>query len=615
NSVVFISSTNIIAYMMGKKRDEVRIDPKLVDFYHTLEKKRAMGSDFEDSDSDDQADQTSKRTDWGKTKSHYYNTDYVDADFPTRLDDKQERLADYEEKEARIIQSRLQATIDYDDINTLIGLQESRNLDPSEDLEALVSKPKTQTALETTDAGATTNNKRIKLTNNVKIEIKKPDDDPLVKMRREKAELAKEKKHVSREHVQKRPINKAIAKNRGLTPYRKKEYNNPRVRHRNKFKKAQKKRRTMVQEARLEITKYSGEATGIKTSTVKSVKFRIGAMKPVALVTQLCLVIVALSSWSDIIGLTKARLVNIGMPNVRPDHDEHYLCKSFRLPTDHEEFIVGFRPNATADKVHHILMYGCEKPGVMQRDSPHYVWDCGEMSDYLDEQPPKNSYETGPICEPGTKQSILFSWAMNAPSIDLPPGVGFKVAGNSDVKYIVLQVHYGHTHLFAETPQLTDTSGITLKTVPASNPTITHQAGVLLLASSGRVKRGKDRHEISCQINEDKIIHPFRFRTHTHKLGQLVGGYKVSPNSVQQIIGVGDPQKPQMFYPVVDNEMTITKGDTVSAYCDFDNDSGYDVNIGRTGNDEMCNFYMMYWADEPLNMKLCQTFNADLLGF
>lgn len=38
-------------------------------------------------------------------------------------------------------------------------------------------------------------------------------------------------------------------------------------------------------------------------------------------------------------------------------------------------YIVGFEPNATMDTAHHIILYGCSKPG-----SSKPLWNCGEMS-------------------------------------------------------------------------------------------------------------------------------------------------------------------------------------------------------------------------------------------
>lgn len=76
------------------------------------------------------------------------------------------------------------------------------------------------------------------------------------------------------EKVVKRPINYQIAKNKGLTPKRKKEYRNPRVKHRNKYRRAKIRRKGAVREVQKEIHKYAGEISGIKSDTVKSVKYK-----------------------------------------------------------------------------------------------------------------------------------------------------------------------------------------------------------------------------------------------------------------------------------------------------------------------------------------------------
>lgn len=52
------------------------------------------------------------------------------------------------------------------------------------------------------------------------------------------------------------------------------------------------------------------------------------------------------------------------------------------------------------------------------------------------------------ICK-GQSQ-IVYSWAMDAPSLKLPDGVGFKVGHGTKIDYLVLQVHYAHVHRFVE---------------------------------------------------------------------------------------------------------------------------------------------------------------------
>lgn len=62
-----------------------------------------------------------------------------------------------------------------------------------------------------------------------------------------------------------------------------------------------------------------------------------------------------------------------------------------------------------------------------------------------------------------------------------------------------------------------------------------------------------------------------------------------------------------MFYPVSDKSIVIKQGDIVAARCTMDNYLPYTISIGSTGDDEMCNFYLMYWVDgdNELDRKYC----------
>ncbi|XP_017065977.1 something about silencing protein 10 [Drosophila eugracilis] len=75
------------------------------------------------------------------------------------------------------------------------------------------------------------------------------------------------------EHVR-RGITYQMAKNKGLTPHRKKELRNPRVKHRGKYRKALIRRKGAVRTVRKELHRYGGEMSGIKASVTKSIKFR-----------------------------------------------------------------------------------------------------------------------------------------------------------------------------------------------------------------------------------------------------------------------------------------------------------------------------------------------------
>lgn len=78
----------------------------------------------------------------------------------------------------------------------------------------------------------------------------------------------------SQEAGDRRNITYEMAKNKGLTAQKKKELRNPRVKHRLKYDKAKKRRKGQVREPRKELNKYAGEATGIKSGLVRSIKFK-----------------------------------------------------------------------------------------------------------------------------------------------------------------------------------------------------------------------------------------------------------------------------------------------------------------------------------------------------
>lgn len=50
----------------------------------------------------------------------------------------------------------------------------------------------------------------------------------------------------------------------------------------------------------------------------------------------------------------------------------------------------------------------------------------------------------------------------------------------------------------------------------------------------------------ACMMKEPMTIHPFAFRTHTHKLGIVVSGYRIDANDQWHLIGKGNPQLPQV---------------------------------------------------------------------
>uniref|UniRef100_A0A673GPH2 Peptidyl-glycine alpha-amidating monooxygenase B-like n=1 Tax=Sinocyclocheilus rhinocerous TaxID=307959 RepID=A0A673GPH2_9TELE len=219
-------------------------------------------------------------------------------------------------------------------------------------------------------------------------------------------------------------------------------------------------------------------------------------------------------------------------------------------------FSVDFVPHASMDTAHHMILYGCKTPYATQG-----YWDCGkELGTCLDQA------------------KIMYAWARNAPPTKLPKDVGFKVGGDTRINYFVLQIHYGDVTNFR-----------------GKQPFI---AGMYLMMSVDTViPPGKKvtNADIACTYTSSPM-YPFAFRTHTHSLGKVVSGYRVRNGQWTQI-GRQSPLLPQAFYPVA-NTIDVKNGDILAARCVFTGEGRTtNTQIGGTSNDEMCNFYIMYYMD------------------
>lgn len=288
--------------------------------------------------------------------------------------------------------------------------------------------------------------------------------------------------------------------------------------------------------------------------------------------------------------------------------------------------------------------------------------DVPKEEEGLEEEESLISFERGPVCE--GREEILYTWAPGAKSLDLPDKVGFKL-GNRGNKFLVLQIHY-HKHqpkvsgkgifgqeevdLMKQIPMRknlmeNDNSGLTLQ---IQNEGIEREAGILLMSSVGFVEPGLSKHEIWCRLNSNIKLHPFRFRVHTHEYGISVVGAKLidkrtkmsafdeliagmssskGPQEMQylfdnddlnkdvrleaKLIGEQSPQVAQMFYEVADTRMVIGRDDIIYAACYYNQTNPWNINIGPTSRDEMCNFYLMYWTEAHTNLdqRICSRIN------
>lgn len=296
---------------------------------------------------------------------------------------------------------------------------------------------------------------------------------------------------------------------------------------------------------------------------------------------------------------SEVKHVDYLMPEVQPKVPDTYLCKAMKMQ-DVPKYLVGFQPHANMEIAHHILLYGCDEPG-----SSKPVWNCGEMAMKND-----TTYESRPVCQTGAK--ILYAWAMDAPPLKLPPEVGFEVGGESGINYLVLQVHYKDVTTFLPPHNDKDSSGITMTVTAIPQQ---RRAGVYLLGTGGQIPAHNTVYmETACMYTENFDIHPFAFRTHAHTLGQVVSGYRIR-NGQWTEIGRKSPKKPQMFYNATTPNLVVKRGDILAARCTMKNDLDHEVDVGSTQNDEMCNFYIMYYVDGNRAMRDSYCFSAGPPGY
>uniref|UniRef100_A0A0K0DFW3 peptidylglycine monooxygenase n=1 Tax=Angiostrongylus cantonensis TaxID=6313 RepID=A0A0K0DFW3_ANGCA len=242
--------------------------------------------------------------------------------------------------------------------------------------------------------------------------------------------------------------------------------------------------------------------------------------------------------------------------------------------------LAGYKANVESHNAHHILLFGCDEPG-----SDDEVWDCGEMTTIPD------GLDRAPTCK--SNPAILYAWAKNAPELHLPKGVAFRVGGDSGINYLVMQVHY------MEDRDEPDQSGVTVQHTEEMQP---KTAATMLLVTGGLLPpKSTESFETACLIDEDVVLHPFAFRTHSHRHGVEISGWVVNEDEKGDdewfLIGKRNPQLPQMFVPVQNNSLVIRQGDMVAARCILKNDENRVVEMGATAEDEMCNLYVMYWTD------------------
>ena len=201
----------------------------------------------------------------------------------------------------------------------------------------------------------------------------------------------------------------------------------------------------------------------------------------------------------------------------RPSHANEYLCTALNIANTSTKYITGFEAAANATTAHHVTLHGCKTPGKETA-----VFKCGK------------------ICGSGTPQ-LLYGWhaihpdgsSKDASKLVLPEDVGVPVSGSdTNIDWLVVQIHYKNIDSI---PDEGDNAGVIVQYTDVPQPKI---AGVLRTEAAGTYPAMTTTYnEAACQLTEDLVIHPFRYEVHTHNLGTVVSGWKVTLDMSWTLIG------------------------------------------------------------------------------
>ncbi|KAK2718372.1 peptidyl-glycine alpha-amidating monooxygenase-like [Artemia franciscana] len=289
---------------------------------------------------------------------------------------------------------------------------------------------------------------------------------------------------------------------------------------------------------------------------------------------------------------SNSQLLSVRMPDVVPKMDDDYWCTYHDLDSvANAAYITQFEAAANGSIAHHIILFGCSDLSDDMIEAR--AWRCLE----------------GNICT--GQESILFAWAKNADPTRLPPQVGFDVGRGVDKRYLVMQVHYAHKG----NEHTKDSSGLNLA-VTASPPK--YSAGIyIMLAGDDIIPPETPVHhvDINCRYEQNSPMHIFASRVHAHSLGVVIAGYRFS-NDLKTVteIAKGNPNWPQAFYPEKE-VITIQPLDFLAARCTY-NSTGRQrsTEIGSTAADEMCNLYLMYYAERNTLPSYLQCYGQNIAG-
>lgn len=204
--------------------------------------------------------------------------------------------------------------------------------------------------------------------------------------------------------------------------------------------------------------------------------------------------------------------------------------------------------------------------------------------------------------------ALIWPWAVGAPELVMPPGVGFPMGGQGKAKnWLVLQAHYYNPDLHEN---VRDSSGVRFSFTEDLRP---QEAAISFISSGSRsyqrppMPAGEKNYELSpfiipssCTV--DAFATPITILgvgNHMH-----LAGLRTTMELQRDGVNLG-PMRSEKYYDFNHQSSepsffrTLLPGDQINMHCHFDTSSHTeDVSFGEGSNQEMCLATLFYYPKQ-----------------
>ena len=222
---------------------------------------------------------------------------------------------------------------------------------------------------------------------------------------------------------------------------------------------------------------------------------------------------------------------------------------------------------------YHLALYGCEAPGFWNESAPTSVWNCDS-----DRGSAPEGLLSATNCAPHRLSNLLYQVTIDSPTVQPPPGSGFKVGGDTGLNFLVLRVHHEGLDRFMRERGLqsvkTSKAGFRMRVASGKE---TEQplkrVSIAVIGSHGVIPPKNVAHlEAAYKFRTPGLVmRPFALQVHTHSLGRAVTTWKVTPEGEWSLIAQRDPQAPEFFVPITRPDILIREGDLIAMRCTMNN--------------------------------------------